>query len=99
MKRTSLNFLCLLLACFTLLHVAAFAQSSEHSQNLLICMQALGVCDKSQLTATEAVSVARAEHQRNFADCRSGKTPCDRSKLTPAEERASAVAWQQRNGS
>ena len=72
MKRTSLNLLWALVACFTLSHVAAFAQSSEHSQNLLICMQALGVCDKSQLTATEAVSVARAEHQRNFADCRSG---------------------------
>src|SRR5437899_13109647 len=97
MKSATLRYLLAVISCLSFSHGSAFAQTSDHSQSLSVCINDLGICNYFILSGPEAFQVAAGEHQRNIADCRRGAASCDRTKLTPAENNALAVALHQHN--
>lgn len=86
-------------AALLLLSPLGFAQSSEQGRNLRACMSGYAaLCDHTQLTPTEAVSVASAEHDRNLRTCLSGYSAlCDHGLLTTSEAQSVAIAEHERN--
>ena len=58
MKRSTRGYLWAMIACLSVMHGVALAQTNDHSQNLSICMNDLGICDHSMLSAAEELQVA-----------------------------------------
>src|SRR5437016_4470887 len=83
--------------CFSFVQVVVLAQSSDHDRNLSACKSGLISCDQTQLTQSEASTIAAAEHQRNFSDCVNVFGSCDYSRLTGPEANAVAVAEHEHN--
>ena len=78
---------------------SAFAQTSEHEQNLSTCLQGYpALCEHSRLTPSEASRVAEAEHEQNLSTCLQGYPAlCEHSRLTPSEASRVAEAEHEQN--
>src|SRR6185369_2111017 len=71
--------------------------TANHQRNVSACRNGWAACDRSKLTATEAVALAIAEHEQNISRCKSGLGFCDRSRLSATEANEVDIAAHQRN--
>jgi len=72
---------------------------ATHERQVSDCLDGLGRCDHSELTAAEARAVARAERERNGSSCTFGWDGCDRSRLNARETAGVEAAVRIRNAS
>jgi hypothetical protein len=89
MKVITRTTLCFLIACFSSGQRTLFAQSSDHENNLSVCMIGGESCNHSDLTAAESHEVAVSAHHRNVADCRIGTNPA----IAQNSQRPKLLRW------